>query len=592
MVRLPSRAAVTAPFSSKAAFIDFIKSPEAPEGHVGMGRGSRWSNRDLDPTPPSERTWTWYNLPLFWLSGSFSVTGWNIASSLIAVGLTWKQAFASSVLGSGIAGLVVVCMARPGAKYHIGYPVLNRAVMGMYGSYFFIFIRAVICIIWYGIQSYYGGNLLSIMFRCIFGDAWSNWTNTIPASSHVTSQQLLGFFIVWLLEFPFTWVHPTKIHYLFTIKGILMPAAAFGLFGWCMQYGAGISSIDKSSAAVTAAASKTQLGWSIMAGINVVMGGLSPMVINQPDLARYTKVPRDAGWPQGICSFFSQIIVFFIGLAATTSIQGVWGTAYWNVWDLLNAILDHYWTPASRAGVFFVAICFLFGVFATNFGANSIPFGADMTALFPKFLTIRRGQIACAILGICVLPWELIASAKSFLSFLGSYNIFMAPLCAVIMVDYYLARRGNIHVPSLYNGSKKGMYWFTSGINLLGVFAWIGGTVMGLPGLVGQYQPQMVSQAALNMYKLGWVLTFVTAAFIYAVAVTLVKPRIFPAGHEDTPFTMEWLANEGREGFYSGERQEAEIEGQIISSSPSIGDDEKSSGKDDNKSARVAEVKV
>ncbi len=29
-------------------------------------------------------------------------------------------------------------------------PVLCRSSMGMYGSYFFIFIRAIVCIIWYG----------------------------------------------------------------------------------------------------------------------------------------------------------------------------------------------------------------------------------------------------------------------------------------------------------------------------------------------------------------------------------------------------------------------------------------------------------
>lgn len=464
--------------------------------------------------------------------------------------------------------------------------------MGMYGSYFFVFIRAIICIIWYGIQSYYGGNLLSVMFRCIFGDSWSNWPSTLPASGHVTSQQLLGFFIVWMFEFPFTWVHPSKIHYLFTVKGFIMPAAAFGLFGWCMVYGSGVSNLDQSSEAAAEAASTTPLGWAIMSGINVVMGTLSPMLVNQPDLARYTKTPRDAGWPQGVCAFVAQIVVFYIGLASTTSIQGVWGTAYWNVWDLLDAILDHYWTPAGRAGVFFVSLAFLLGVFATNFGCNSIPFGADMTGLFPRFLTIRRGQIACAILGICVVPWELIASAEAFLSFLGSYNIFMAPLCAVIIVDYFLVRRGNIHVPSLYNGSKHGLYWFTGGINFLGVFAWIGGTVMGLPGLVGQYQPQLVSQAAKYMYMLGWVLTFISAAVIYGVSVTLLKPKVFPTGHEDTPFTREWLAKGGREGFYQEERPQSAIEGQTVSSSHDIADSERVFGRNDYKGADLAEIKA
>lgn len=178
------------------------------------------------------------------------------------------------------------------------------------------------------------------------------------------------------------WVHPRHIHYIFSIKGITMPIAAFAIFGWCMANGGGLEAM--SIAHDAAATVGTPLGWSIMSGINVIMGSLSPMLVNQPDLARYCEKPRDAGPLQGASVFVSSIVVFFLGLASTTSIQGVWGEAYWKIWDLLDSILDHYWNPGARAGVFFIALAFLLGVFATNFGANSIPFGADMTGLFPK----------------------------------------------------------------------------------------------------------------------------------------------------------------------------------------------------------------
>jgi NCS1 family nucleobase:cation symporter-1 len=65
-----------------------------------------------------------------------------------------------------------------------------------------------------------------------------------------------------------------------------------------------------------------------MDGINVIMGSLSPMLVNQPDLARYCRKPRDAGWLQGAAVFVSKVVVFFLGLASTASIQGKWGTAY------------------------------------------------------------------------------------------------------------------------------------------------------------------------------------------------------------------------------------------------------------------------
>ncbi|KAL4894073.1 permease for cytosine/purines, uracil, thiamine, allantoin-domain-containing protein [Aspergillus ambiguus] len=520
----------------KQSILDWLEVPEAPENHQAVGN-SRWSNKDLEPTYPEERTWTWYNLPLYWFSVAFGATGWNVAASLVAVGLEWLGQVLHTILGCD--------------------PVLSRSVLGMYGSFFFIFLRAVVCIIWYGIQSFYGANLLSIMLRCMFGYKWNNFANTLPASANVTSQQLLCFFLVWLMELPFCFVHPTKIHWLFSAKGVVMPFITFGLFGWCMAQGAGISSIDLASKGT--ASSTPSLGWAIMDGINVIMGSLSPMLVNQPDLARYCKKPRDAGWVQGAAVFVSKVVVFFLGLASTASIQGAWGTAYWNIWDLLGAILDHYWTPAARFAVWLVAFAFLFSQFGTNFGANSIPFGADMTGLFPRLLTIRRGQVLCAILGVAVVPWQLIANAGAFLSFLSSYNIFMAPLSGIIIVDYVLARKGNIHVPSLYIGSKKGLYWFWSGANWLGVFAWCGGVAMGLPGLVGKYQPELVSAAAINMFKMGWILTFVTASVVYFVLIKAVPPQVFPEGLEGLPVRWEYLAKEGREGFLDGERGDGQV---------------------------------
>jgi NCS1 family nucleobase:cation symporter-1 len=135
----------------------------------------------------------------------------------------------------------------------------------------------------------------------------------------------------------------------------------------------------------------------------------------------------------------------------------------------------------------------------------------------------------------------------------------MAPLCAVIIIDYYITRKGNIHVPSCYNGKKSGLYWFASGINLVGVAAWLIGTSMGIPGLIGQYQPEIISTAAQNMYRMGWLLTFTTSATVYYGLTFFIKPQIFPTGFESTPLEREWLANEGREGFYDGERDGGDL---------------------------------
>lgn len=106
-----------------------------------------------------------------------------------------------------------------------------------------------------------------------------------------------------------------------------MPIAAFAIFGWCMANGGGLQSINS-----TAAAPSSSLGWDVV-WYQYYYGRLVPMLVNQPDLARYCKDPRNAGILQGLSLFLSSVIVFFLGLASTASVQAIW--------DLLDEILDH-----------------------------------------------------------------------------------------------------------------------------------------------------------------------------------------------------------------------------------------------------------
>jgi hypothetical protein len=56
-VALPSRQEIAAPFQSKAAFVDFLRAPQGNEAQTTFD--PRWSNKDLEPTPEQDRTWTW-----------------------------------------------------------------------------------------------------------------------------------------------------------------------------------------------------------------------------------------------------------------------------------------------------------------------------------------------------------------------------------------------------------------------------------------------------------------------------------------------------------------------------------------------------
>jgi NCS1 family nucleobase:cation symporter-1 len=67
---------------------------------------------------------------------------WMITSSLIVNGMSWWQAWLCIWLGYGVMMPFIILAGRPGAVFHITFPVVNRASFGIFGSLWCVFNRA------------------------------------------------------------------------------------------------------------------------------------------------------------------------------------------------------------------------------------------------------------------------------------------------------------------------------------------------------------------------------------------------------------------------------------------------------------------
>jgi len=75
------------------------------------------SNNDLRPTTPAQRTWTTYSYIALWFSMSMEITTYQLASSLIAKGMDWKQALGTVLLGNLIVLIPMLLNAHAGTRY-------------------------------------------------------------------------------------------------------------------------------------------------------------------------------------------------------------------------------------------------------------------------------------------------------------------------------------------------------------------------------------------------------------------------------------------------------------------------------------------
>jgi nucleobase:cation symporter-1, NCS1 family len=200
----------------------------------------------------------------------------------------------------------------------------------------------------------------------------------------------------------------------------------------------------------------------------------------------------------------------------------MYGEAYWNPYALLNGILDQGYSSSARAGVFFASASFAFATLGTSIACNFIPFGADMTCLAPRYINIIRGQLLMLLVAFAIVPWRIVATANGFLNFLGGYSIFQGPVVAIMLVDYFIIRKGNIELEDLYTRSRLGRYWFFNGFNVRAFIAFVIGFILPLPGFAGTFGHN-VGDAADHMFALGWVLSFLMGGLTYWVACMIFK---------------------------------------------------------------------
>jgi nucleobase:cation symporter-1, NCS1 family len=365
-------------------------------------------------------------------------------------------------------------------------------------------------------------SLLANVLRAIFGHNYTDIPNKIPKSQGITSAGMLAFFLFWLIHLPFTFLRPYQLKWLFNLKIFTMVPAVFGLFIFCMvnTHGhVGASHLSQTSAATGG------WGWFFVYSINAGMGNTATLITNQPDYARWSRTKQGAMWSQLIANPLSVTLSASLGILSTAAINNAWGLTLWNQWDLLDAIMNRYWSGSTRFAVFLAGSAWTLSILGTNIAANMIPFGSDSSMLFPRFITIPRGQFLVLLLSFAICPWKILASATTFTTFLAGYGLFMASVVAIMICDYFLLTKGNIFISHLYNGSQANKhYYYTMGWNLQALLAYIVGIALPFPGFVGTLGPH-VSKSAQELGQLGWLLSFFTSFVVYYVTCRILPTR-------------------------------------------------------------------
>ncbi|KAF8206421.1 permease for cytosine/purines, uracil, thiamine, allantoin-domain-containing protein [Mycena galopus ATCC 62051] len=454
---------------------------------------SKWTNKDMDPVPEDLRTWSTWNYCAYWISDATNTASWELASSMIAVGLSWKQALPAIAVGHMIIGTVMVLNGTIGARLHVAFPSRGLSMF------------------WFAIQSFTGSECVYQMLKAIWPSV-ARIPNHLPESAGITSVGMMCYFLFWLIQFPFLLISPQRIRHLFVVKAIIVPATWLAILIWAMHEAPPSISLGPKHAALSGSAAS----WAWLSSLNSALGIYATLAVNIPDFTRYAKNER-AQYVQIIIIPVAFTLAGFCGMAVASASEVLYGSVIWDPLQLINL-----WD--SRAASFFAAFSFCLATLGTNISANSLSAANDMTVLFPRYINIRRGQIICAIIGGWALcPWEILSSAPGFLTFMSGYTVFLGPFAALMTVDYWIVHKCNVDVPAMYDRHGRYQYW-NGIVQLEGVGCSALFRHPGLPGLAASINPSINVGNASKLFDIAWLYGFFTAGTIYWVLSTL-----FPA---------------------------------------------------------------
>lgn len=123
-----------------------------------------------------------------------------------------------------------------------------------------------------------------------------------------------------------------------------------------------------------------------------------------------------------------------------------------------------------------------------------------------------------------------------------------------MIVDYWIIRRGNMHVPSLFTKDKDAPYTYYKGWNPRAIVAWVSGVAFTIHGLAGAFDANSVNDASKSMYKLGFLLSLLMGGLVYWIACLIFPIPVYSAAAEaEFSPSKRFESMAKSEGFFEGE---------------------------------------
>ena len=432
-------------------------------------------NWDLVTVNPSNKVWDWKDLFFLWGANIQSVIGFSLITSLyVLYDLNTFVVFVGTLLATFLVYLFSNLIGKPSQKFGLPFVVLLRSSLGVIGAKYFGFLRSIVGIFMFGIQTYFLSKALGYLIRI----AIFSYDKTILQQEFLLafflglnlidwiSISLTMFFQVYLFSYGMNF---NKRLINFSAVSVYLGIIAFFLIVF-------LSDVKfTTNAFLNTLNFNNFIDKNNLAPLITVTGTLfayfSIVILSFGDFSRYVKNEKEL--KKGNLSLILNLIIFsffalFIVVGADAFLK------------LNPQNLDQIFTnPTDIIGkmnnLLLTVIVLLFIIIAsasTNLIANFIPSQYSLINFAPFSLTFKSSSYIIAILGFLVgVFWLTFLSQIGILALIDTIAALFGPIFGIMITDYYLIKKGNLINKDIYSLESNGAYYFSGGWHIKGVYS-------------------------------------------------------------------------------------------------------------------------
>ncbi|MGC8558075.1 MAG: cytosine permease [Nitrososphaeria archaeon] len=476
-------------------------------------------NKDFHPTPVTMRNWGGWTYMAIWFGMVAIVPTWTLSGVGLLFGLNWWQAIFLMFLGNAIVLVPMIIQSHGGARYGMSEPQLTRSRWGIYGAQIPSWIRAIISMGWWGIETYIITEAAVAMYILATGRIdmllkGSTYTLSVAFPSIFWP----AFVVVVVTQIALFYISPPYKGQP-ALKWLARIAAPIVLIGFLLLFffTMGNAKWDFLPVLQIPATAKGFGFWLAALGfLNANVAYWATMALSMPDFTRFAKSQRSQTWGQ-IPMPLMMAAIGALGILTTGATMALGLNGGHGIAD--PVILAAVMLPKDAA--YFVLFVFMLATFVVNVYANSVAPGYDIANTYSKHLTWFRGIVIGIVISMLIGAWTFYSGgAYSYINnWLLAYGALLGAVEGVIVFDYAIIRRFKFEAVDSYLKNGRFRYWH--GVNPAAVIAFIIGVVVTYLA----YWGWVVNPVTQLLYANSWISAFLISG---VVDIILMKFWVIP----------------------------------------------------------------